>query len=123
MASQTKPKVLTAKTFDKAIEDHRIVLVDFWATWCEPCMSMAPDLDEVARESADDVLIAKVDVDKQRALTKRFGIQSMPTILTFREGELHNSYVGAIPASGLRAALADADKPKRKGFLRKLLGG
>lgn len=123
MASQTKPKALTKKTFDKALEDHRIVLVDFWATWCGPCKTMAPDLEEVARESPDDVLIAKVDVDKERHLVERFGIQSMPTILTFHEGELHSSYVGAVPASGLRAALADAEKPKRKGLLRSLFGG
>jgi len=122
MAVQTKSKALTAKTFDKALEDHRIVMVDFWATWCGPCKSMAPDLDAVARESADDVLIAKVDVDKQRALAKRFAIQSMPTIITFVDGEIHSTYVGAVPASGLRAALADAEKPKRKGFLRSLLG-
>jgi len=120
--AQTKPKVLTAKTFDAAIAEHRIVLVDFWATWCGPCKQMAPDLALVARESADDVLIAKVDVDKERALAQRFNIQSMPTIITFREGQMHDNFVGAIPASGLRAAIASAEKPKRKGLLRSLLG-
>ena len=119
---QTKPKVLTNKTFDDAIANHRVVLVDFWATWCGPCKQMAPDLAEVARESAEDVLIAKVDVDKERTLTQRFGIKSMPTIITFRDGEIHSTYVGAVPASGLRAALAAAEKPKRKGILRSLLG-
>ena len=119
----SKPKVLTHSTFDDALADHRVVMVDFWATWCGPCKSMAPDLQQVATEVADDVLVAKVDVDKQRSLTKRFNIQSMPTILTFREGELHSSYVGAVPASGLRAALAAAEKPKRKGLLKSLFGG
>jgi len=122
MATQTKPKVLTTKTFDQAIADNPIVLVDFWATWCGPCKSMAPDLDEVARESDADVLIAKVDVDKNRQLVERFNIQSMPTIITFRDGEMHSTYVGAVPAAGLRAALADAQKPKRKGLLRSLFG-
>lgn len=119
----TKPKVLTAKTFDDALADHRVVLVDFWATWCAPCKTMAPDLDQVATEVPDDVLVAKVDVDKERKLAKRFGVQSMPTIMTFVDGEHHNTFVGATPIAGLRAALADADKPKRKGILRSLLGG
>jgi len=120
--AQTKPKVLTSKNFDEAIENHRIVLVDFWATWCGPCKSMAPDLDLVARESADDVLIAKVDVDDQRKLAERFAIQSMPTIITFRDGVQHSTYVGAVPAAGLRAALADAEKEPRTGLLSKLFG-
>ena len=122
MPTQTKPKVLTTKTFDAAIADHRVVLVDFWATWCGPCKSMAPDLEQIARESQDDILIAKVDVDKERQLVERFGIQSMPTIITFHEGELHSTYVGAVPAAGLRAALDQAQKPKRKGLWRSIFG-
>ena len=122
MAIQSKPRALTNKTFDEAITSHRVVLVDFWATWCGPCKSMAPDLEEIARESPEDVLIAKVDVDKEAELVERFGIQSMPTIITFHQGEHHSTYVGAVPAAGLRAALADADKPKRKGLLRSFFG-
>ena len=86
MPAQTKSRALTNKTFDEAIADHRVVLVDFWATWCGPCKTMAPDLDLIARETEDDVLIAKVDVDKERQLVERFGIQSMPTIITFQPG-------------------------------------
>ena len=122
MPAQTKSRALTNKTFDEAIADHRVVLVDFWATWCGPCKTMAPDLDLIARETEDDVLIAKVDVDKERQLVERFGIQSMPTIITLHEGEVHSPYVGAVPAAGLRAALADAQKPKRKGLLRSMFG-
>ena len=84
---------------------------------------MAPDLQQIATEVPDDVLVAKVDVDKQKKLAKRFDIQSMPTIMTFVDGEHHGTYVGATPIAGLRAALAEAEKPKRKSFLQKMLGG
>lgn len=119
----TKPKALTKSTFDDALSEHRVVLVDFWATWCGPCKTMEPDLRQLAIEVADDVLVAKVDVDKQNKLAERFGVQSMPTIMTFVDGKHHSTYVGATPLAGLRAALADAEKPKRKGFLRAVLGG
>ena len=84
---------------------------------------MAPDLQLVATEVPDDVLVAKVDVDKEKKLAKRFGVQSMPTIITFVDGEQHSTYIGATPVAGLRAAIADASKPKRKNFLRSILGG
>jgi len=112
--------VLTASTFDDAIGSHRIALVDFWATWCGPCRSMAPDLEQIAREAPDDVLIAKVDVDREAELVQRFGIKSMPTIITFHEGEFHSRFSGAVPAAGLRQALADAEKPPRKSLLKSL---
>jgi len=114
--------VLTAATFDDAIASHRITLVDFWATWCGPCQSMSPDLEQVAKEAPADVLIAKVDVDSEAELVKRFGIKSMPTIITFHEGELHSRFSGAVPAAGLRQALADAEKPPRKSLLKSIFG-
>ncbi len=113
---------LSSATFDEAIASHRIALVDFWASWCGPCRSMAPDLEQVARESPDDVLIAKVDVDREAELVKRFGIKSMPTIITFHEGEFHSRFSGAVPAAGLRQALADAERPPRKSLLKSLFG-
>lgn len=83
---------------------------------------MAPDLELIAREAPDEVLIAKVDVDAEPELSERFAIQSLPTIITFRDGVKHRSYVGAVPAAGLRAALAEAEKPPRKGLLATIFG-
>ena len=109
----SKPKTLSSANFDKALADHRIVMVDFWATWCAPCKTMEPDIQQVATEVPDDVLVAKVDVDKQKKLAKRFNVQSMPTIMTFVDGEHHSTYIGATPIAGLRAAIDEAGKPKK----------
>ncbi|MEO1063708.1 MAG: thioredoxin [Actinomycetota bacterium] len=114
---------LTAADFDEVIGGTDVVLVDFWASWCGPCRSMAPDLERVAAEHAEDdgVVIAKVDVDDQRELAQRFGVMSLPTLMTFRDGVPVDRYVGATPAAGLRAALSEAQAGPRRGLLGRLL--
>lgn len=117
-----QPRALTNADFDENVGSYRVALVDFWAGWCGPCRTMAPDLERVAAEVDDDVLVAKVDVEAQPELAARFGIRSIPTVATFHQGQLRRSYVGAVPAAGLRAALSDADRPPRRGLARKLFG-
>lgn len=84
---------LTNQTFDAAIASG-LTLVDFWATWCGPCRMQPPILEELSRELSGNKKIAKVNVDQERDLALKFGIQSIPTILVFQEGRLVDRLVG-----------------------------
>lgn len=84
---------LTNQTFDAAIASG-LTLVDFWATWCGPCRMQTPILEELSRELSGNKKIAKVNVDQERDLALKFGIQSIPTILVFQEGRLVDCLVG-----------------------------
>ncbi len=88
-------KVLDDRSFDGAIAKGK-VLVDFWASWCGPCQSLAPVIEEVAKE-VDDVLIGKVDVDEYPELAGKHGVMSIPTLMFFKDGKLIETSVGVIP--------------------------
>ena len=72
------------------------VLVDFWATWCGPCKMIAPIIDEIAAEKAGTVKIGKVDVDENQAISARYGIRAIPTLLLFKNGEVKEQIVGGM---------------------------
>jgi thioredoxin 1 len=91
---------LGADTFEKAIEEHDILLVDWWASWCGPCRMFAP-VYEAASEQHQDVTFASVDTEAEQALSGAAGIRSIPTLMAFREGVLVFSQAGALPASAL----------------------
>ena len=91
---------LGADTFEKAIEEHDILLVDWWASWCGPCRMFAP-VYEAASEEHQDVTFASVDTEAEQALSGAAGIRSIPTLMAFREGVLVFSQAGALPAPAL----------------------
>ena len=87
---------LTETTFDELIgSSETAVLVDFWAEWCGPCKMIAPILDEIASEHAGKIRIAKLNVDDNPDVARRFDVMSIPTLLVFHGGEVRKRLVGA----------------------------
>jgi thioredoxin 1 len=83
------------------------VVVDFWAEWCGPCKMLAPVLDEVARETSGHAKVAKVNVDENPELANRFGVQSIPTLIYFRDGQVQHQSLGN---PGKRSIVAKLDE-------------
>ena len=101
----SKVVTLTAENFDaEALASERVAVVDFWASWCPPCRALAPTIAALAEERPD-VLVGKVDVDEHPEIAGRYGIQSIPTVLVFRNGELTERSVGLVPIARLRELL------------------
>ena len=98
---------LTEKNFDETLAqyDGGILMVDFWAEWCAPCKAFAPVLEDVARESAGTVTLAKVNVDDNPGLAGRYGIRSIPTVLFVKEGKVVDQVIGNIPKAKVKEKL------------------
>ena len=88
-----------AQDFDQLIESNGVVLVDFWATWCGPCKMLAPVIEQLANQYDGKAAVAKVDVDEQSALAQRFGIQSIPTVIVFKNGNEVSREIGFKPGA------------------------
>ena len=91
---------LTTDDFEKTIMDGGTVLIDFWAGWCGPCRMFAPTYEAVS-EAHDDVVFAKVDTEAEQQLAGQLGIQSIPTLMAFRDGILLYREAGALPQAAL----------------------
>ena len=78
-----------------------LLILDFWATWCGPCKKIAPDVEALAEEYKDQVIIGKCDVDDNDELTGKFGVRNIPTVLFIKDGEVKDKTVGAVTKAQL----------------------
>lgn len=93
--------IATNATFDELLKDEKLVIVDFWAVWCGPCRMIAPILDQISEEMADKVTVVKCNVDDCEDVAMRYRIMNIPTLLFFKNGEMVDRTVGAMPKAAL----------------------
>ena len=97
---------VTDATFEQEVtQSQGLVLVDFWATWCGPCLAIAPMLEALAKDYAGRVKIVKVDTDANQATAGKFNIRSIPSLLFFKDGKHIDSVIGTLPRSALESRL------------------
>ena len=98
---------VTDQTFAAEVEQHPgLTVVDFWAAWCGPCRIIAPFLDEIAAERAGTLKVAKVDSDENPRVSARFNVRSLPTLLFFKDGQVVDQIVGAVPKGRIDEVVA-----------------
>ena len=92
---------ITDSNFNDVISKNKTVLVDFWAEWCGPCRMIGPVIEELANEYEGKAIIGKLDVDSNPESSVKYGVRSIPTIITFKDGEIVDRQVGAVPRETL----------------------
>ena len=99
----SKPVEVDVYSFDDVVlQSDKPVLVDFWATWCKPCLMVAPILDELAEEYDGQVTFTKLDLDQNQKIAANYGIMSIPALIIFKGGEPVANVVGARPKAELK---------------------
>ena len=93
---------LDQNSFNDTIQGSSVpVLVDFYADWCQPCKQIAPLLEEIAAENGDAVRVCKVDVSENPELAEKFGVMSIPFVMSFKDGKVYKQSIGAVPKAAL----------------------
>ena len=100
-------KEFTDANFDELLSSNKVVLADFWATWCGPCKAMGPSIDELAAEYEGQALIGKVDVEENNDLAEKYAIRSVPTLIFFKDGEMVDKVVGLQSKAAIEAKIKE----------------
>lgn len=95
--TSNKPVEVGDATFKETIQNHSLVVVDCWASWCAPCHMVAPVIEELAHDYAGRILFGKLNVDENREVATQYQIMSIPTLLVFKNGKLVDRIIGAMP--------------------------
>ncbi len=91
--------VITSENFESVLNSGKPVVLDFWATWCGPCRKIAPVIEELAEQYADQVIVGKVDVEENDDISSKYGIRNIPTVLFIKNGQVVDKVVGATAKS------------------------
>ncbi|WGI18041.1 thioredoxin [Methanonatronarchaeum sp. AMET-Sl] len=100
--SEGKPIKVTDENFESVINENKMVVIDAWADWCNPCKKLEPVIEELAEEYKGEIVFGKLNVDENGGVARKYGIMSIPTLLFFENGELVNRTVGALPKQQLQ---------------------
>ncbi len=111
MAAGSHAVEATDANFEQLIQSDKPVLVDFWAEWCGPCKMIGPVVEQLAGEYEGKAVIAKMDVDQNAQVPAKFGIRSIPTLMVFKNGQLVDKVIGAVPKNVLEQKLQAAMEP------------
>ena len=103
-SSEGRPVVVTDSSFDEEVMRSQLpVLVDFWAPWCGPCRMVEPAVEQLAQQHAGRLRVAKVNVDQNPAVARRYDVHSIPTMMVVKEGKIVERWAGALPEPALRS--------------------
>ena len=100
-----KPVEITDGNFAEMIQKYQLVVVDCWAQWCGPCLMIAPTIEAMAKDFSGKVVFGKLNVDQHRQIAAKFNIMSIPTLLIFKNGQLVDNMIGAVPRGMIEAKL------------------